>query len=56
VDHYDQAHYQLLFDQKLGRNATINLTLFRVDGKGYFEQWKPDRGHGPGASTASRRR
>jgi iron complex outermembrane receptor protein len=42
VDHYGQAHYQLLFDQALGRNATLNLTLFRVDGKGYYEQWKPD--------------
>lgn len=42
VDHYDQAHYQLLFNQELGRNATLNLTLFRVDGKGFYEQWKPN--------------
>lgn len=40
VDHYDQAHYQLLFDQRLGANATMNLTLFRVDGAGYFEQFR----------------
>lgn len=42
VDHYDQTHYQLLFDQKLGKNAVLNLTLFRVNGAGYYEQWKPD--------------
>jgi iron complex outermembrane recepter protein len=42
VDNYDQAHYQLLFDQKLGANTTINLTLFRVNGAGYFEQFKPE--------------
>lgn len=42
VDNYDQAHYQLLFDQKLGKNATVNLTLFRVRGAGYFEQFRED--------------
>jgi len=40
VDNYDQAHYQLLFDQRLGRNVTLNLTLFRVRGAGYFEQFR----------------
>lgn len=43
VDHYDQTHYQLLFDQKLG-NTTLNVTLFRVLGAGYYEQYKPDDG------------
>lgn len=42
VDNYDQAHYQLLFDQQLGANATLNLTLFRVNGAGYFEQFRAD--------------
>lgn len=42
VDNYDQSHYQLLFDQRLGRSATLNLTLFRVDGAGYFEQFRKD--------------
>lgn len=42
VDHYDQTHYQLLFDQKLGTNTTLNVTLFRVLGAGYYEQYKPD--------------
>lgn len=40
VDNYDQSHYQLLFDQKFGANTTINLTLFRVNGSGYFEQYR----------------
>lgn len=40
VDNYDQSHYQLLFDQKLGANATLNLTFFRVNGAGYFEQYR----------------
>ncbi len=42
VDHYDQTHYQLLFDQKLGVNTTLNVTLFRVLGQGYYEQYKLD--------------
>ncbi len=40
VDNYAQTHYQLLFEQKVGANATLNLTLFRVLGAGYFEQFK----------------
>lgn len=39
VDDYDQSHYQLLFDQRIGRGIDLNLTLFRVDGKGFFEQF-----------------
>ncbi len=42
VDNYDQSHYQLLFDQKLGANATLNLTLFHVHGQGFFEQFRDD--------------
>ena len=42
VDDYDQTHYQLLFDQLLGNHAVLNLTLFRVNGAGYYEQYKPD--------------
>ncbi len=40
VDNYDQSHYQLLFDQKLGANSALNVTLFRVNGAGYFEQYR----------------
>lgn len=41
VDNYDQTHYQLLFDQRLGADADLSLTLFRVDGAGFFEQFRP---------------
>lgn len=42
VDNYDQTHYQLILDQQLGRSAALNLTLFRVLGAGYFEQFRAD--------------
>ncbi|MBL7952028.1 MAG: TonB-dependent receptor [Flavobacteriales bacterium] len=41
VDDYDQAHYQLLFDQRVGENTSFNITLFRVLGSGYYEQFRP---------------
>lgn len=40
VDNYDQSHYQLIFEEKLGANSTFNLTGFRVDGKGCYENLK----------------
>lgn len=40
VDDYRQTHYQLLFDQQVGANATLNITLFRVLGAGFFEQFR----------------
>lgn len=42
VDNYDQTHYQVLFDQQLGKIAVLNLTLFRVLGEGYYEQFRPN--------------
>lgn len=38
VDDYDQSHYQLLFDQRLGANTSLNVTVFRVNGSGFYEQ------------------
>jgi iron complex outermembrane receptor protein len=40
VDDYRQTHYQLLFDQQVGAHGTFNLTLFRVLGSGFFEQFR----------------
>lgn len=40
VDNYDQTHYQLLFDQRIGERVGLNITLFRVLGAGYFEQFR----------------
>lgn len=51
VDNYDQTHYQLLYEEKLGANTTLNITGFRVDGQGYFESYKADQespGYFPG--------
>jgi len=42
VDDYVQTHYQLLFDQQLGTNTTLNVTLYRVLGSGYYEQYQPN--------------
>ncbi|HEY0976726.1 MAG TPA: TonB-dependent receptor [Flavobacteriales bacterium] len=42
VDHYDQTHYQLLFEQRIGTKAALNLTLFRMLGEGYYEQYRAD--------------
>ena len=42
VDDYAQSHYQLLFDQQLGKSSRLNITLFRVDGKGFFENYEAD--------------
>ena len=42
VDNYQQTHYQLLFEQRLGALGTVNITGFRVLGNGYFEQYRED--------------
>ncbi len=42
VDDYRQTHYQLLFDQRIGQDATLNITAFRVLGSGYYEQFQPN--------------
>lgn len=42
VDDYRQSHYQLLFDQELGGNTSLNITGFRVDGAGFFESYEDE--------------
>lgn len=42
VDDYQQTHYQLLFDQHVGARGSLNITLFRVLGMGFFEQFRED--------------
>lgn len=42
VDDYQQTHYQLLIDQELGADANLNITLFRVLGAGFFEQFREE--------------
>lgn len=43
TDNYRQDHYQLFFDQKLGKGCTFNTALFLTEGKGYYEQYKANR-------------
>jgi len=42
TDNYQQDHYQLIFSQKLGSRWNINAALFLTNGKGYYENYKPD--------------
>jgi iron complex outermembrane receptor protein len=40
VDDYTQTHYQVLFDHQLGKRTDLNITLFRVDGSGFYEEYR----------------
>jgi iron complex outermembrane recepter protein len=42
VDDYDQTHYQVLLEQRIGSKATLDLTLFHMLGEGYYEQYRAD--------------
>ena len=42
VDDYTQTHYQLLFDQQFGKSSLLNITLFEVDGAGFYENYVSD--------------
>ena len=40
VDHYDQDHYQLHWNQKVTENWSTNVGLNYTYGRGYYEQFK----------------
>lgn len=42
TDNYTQTHYQLFFDQQLGKRFHFNTAIFLTKGKGYYEQYKAD--------------
>lgn len=42
TDNYTQTHYQLFFNQQVGKRFHFNTALFLVPGKGYYEQYKAD--------------
>lgn len=42
VDHYNQDHYQLHWNERLGNNWSLNAALHYTIGKGYFEQYRED--------------
>jgi iron complex outermembrane receptor protein len=43
VDHYNQDHYQLLWNQRLNDNWSTNIAIHYTYGRGYYEQYKADR-------------
>ncbi|MDB5191843.1 MAG: TonB-dependent receptor [Segetibacter sp.] len=40
TDNYQQDHYQLIFNHAFSPNLSFNTTLFLINGKGYYEQYK----------------
>ncbi len=40
TDNYKQDHYQLIFNQNIGRHLVFSNTIFLVKGKGFYEQYK----------------
>ncbi len=42
-DNYWQTHYHLMGTHSFTNNLTANITLHLTDGRGYYEEYKPDR-------------
>jgi iron complex outermembrane receptor protein len=42
-DNYWQTHYHLIGTHSFSNNLTANITLHLTDGRGYYEEYKPDR-------------
>ena len=42
TDNYTQTHYQLFYNQLLGKRLMLNTAFFLTKGKGYYEQYKAD--------------
>lgn len=40
TDNYTQTHFQLFFNQQIGKRFHFTTALFLVPGKGYYEQYK----------------
>ena len=40
TDNYRQTHYQLFYNRKINDYVKLNLGVFLIKGKGYFEQYK----------------
>ncbi|MBS1760017.1 MAG: TonB-dependent receptor [Bacteroidetes bacterium] len=45
IDKYQQNHFQLFFNQKLGNKFLFNTALFKTDGWGYYEQYKANQSY-----------
>tara|TARA_B110000037_G_scaffold80762_1_gene96282 strand:- start:16073 stop:18397 length:2325 start_codon:yes stop_codon:yes gene_type:complete len=44
VDHYNQDHYQLHWNQKYNNHWSSNIAVHYTYGRGYFEQFKEEEG------------
>ncbi len=42
VDNYQQDHYQLHYNQQLGKSLALNMAAHYTHGRGYFEQFRAD--------------
>ncbi len=42
-DNFTQHHFQLLLNQEIGRNLTLNAALHYTKGDGYYDQYKTGR-------------
>lgn len=45
IDKYEQNHYQLFFTHQFSKHVHFNISLFKVDGRGYYEQYKADQSY-----------
>lgn len=45
VDDFKQDHYQLFFNEVIGKRLTFNTALFYTRGKGFYEQYKADEAY-----------
>lgn len=41
TDNYTQTHYHLYYNFRLNKKSSLNVTLYRTLGEGYFEQYRP---------------
>ena len=53
TDNYKQNHYQLFYNQWLGKRLSFNTALFYTKGKGYYEQYKADEPYSKYGLTGS---
>lgn len=45
IDHYEQAHYQLIYSKEFSKKLILNFALHYTRGKGYFEQLQEARNY-----------
>lgn len=38
IDHFNQPHYELIYDRKIGQNLRLENTLYFFEGEGYYNQ------------------